>query len=257
MDRSRIIVLSVAGIAAVLAALLVRNLVGHSTTTANAAIAPAPTSTLSVLVARDDLQPGTKITSDQVKWQTWPDTAVSASFITTRQAKNTATIIQGTVARAPILAGQPLSTDNIVHASSAGFMSAQLTQGMRAVSIQISDSTGASGFILPNDRVDVLKTSNATGSGSHTRTILQDVRVLAIGQTYKQQKGEKVITGKTATLEVTPAGADALANAGASGTLTLALRPLVNVPVAERSYVDAPINVIRYGITSSTGQKQD
>ncbi len=257
MDRSRIIVLSVAGIAAVLAALMVRNLLGHSTTTAHAAIAPARASTLLVLVARSDLQPGIEVTPDEVKWQRWPNAAVSPSFITSPQATDIATTVQGTVTRAPILAGQPLSTTNIVHATSAGFMSAQLTQGMRAVSIQISDSTGASGFILPNDRVDVLMTRNATGAGSQTRTILQDVRVLAIGQTYKQKKGEKVITGKTATLEVTPAGADALANAGASGTLTLALRPLVNAPVAEQSYVDAPITVIRYGITSSTGQKQD
>lgn len=257
MDRSRIIVLSVAGIAAVLAALMVRSLIGNSTTTAHAAIAPAPTSTLSVLVARSDLQPGMKITPDEVTWQTWPDAAVSASFITSRQATNVAPIVQGTVARAPILAGQPLSTTNIVHAASAGFMSAQLIEGMRAVSIQISDSTGASGFILPNDRVDVLMTTNAMGAGSQTRTILQDVRVLAIGKTYKQQKSEKVITGKTATLEVTPGGADALANAAASGRLTLALRPLVNVPVAEQSYANKPITVIRYGITSSAGQKQD
>ena len=257
MDRPRIIVLSVAGVAAVLAALMVRNLVGHSTTTAQAAVAPTAASTVSVLVARNDLQPGMKITAGEVRWQTWPDAAVSASFITSRQSANLAAAVHGTVARAPILAGQPLSTTNIVHAASAGFMSAQLMQGMRAVSIHISDSTGASGFILPNDRVDVLMTRSAMGSGSQTRTILQDVRVLAIGQTYRQQKSEKVITGKTATLEVTPAGADALANAGRSGTLTLSLRPLVNVPVAEQTYADTPITVIRYGITSSTGQKQD
>lgn len=257
MDRSRVIVLSVAGAAAVVAALMVRNLLGHGTTKAHASVAPRPASTLAVLVARSDLQPGMKITPDEVKWQTWPDAAVSSSFITSRSPGNVSQIVRGTVARAPILSGQPLSTTNMVHAASAGFMSAQLMKGMRAVSIQISDSTGASGFILPNDRVDVLKTSNATGSGSQTQTILQDVRVLAIGQTYQQQKGEKVITGKTATLEVTPLGADALANAAGSGTLTLALRPLVDVPVAEQSYAASPINVIRYGITSHTGQRQD
>ena len=257
MDRSRIIVLSVAGIAAVVAALMVRSFVGHSTSIAHAAVAPAPSSTLSVLVARSDLQPGMKITPDEVKWQAWPDSSVSASIISSRRATDIAQIVHGTVARAPIFAGQPLTTTNIVHAASAGFMSAQLTQGTRAVSIQISDSTGASGFILPNDRVDVLMTRNATGTGSQTRTILRDVRVLAIGQTSKQQQGEKIITGKTATLEVTPEGADALANAAASGRLTLALRPLINTPVAEQTYADTPITVIRYGIPSSTGQKQD
>lgn len=257
MDRSRIIVLSVAGVAAIFVALMVRNMIGGGTTKAHASIAPKPVAMLNVLVAGTDLQPGMKITPAQVKWQTWPESAVSASFISSPHPEDIRHIVQGTVARAPIVSGQPLTTTNIVHAASAGFMSAQLQNGTRAVSIQISDSTGASGFILPNDRVDVLMTHNATGAGSQTRTILRDVRVLAIGQTYQQQKGEKVITGKTATLQVAPAGADALANATASGTLTLALRPLIDSPVAEQTTADTPVAIIRYGIATTGGQKQD
>ncbi|MBN9053326.1 MAG: Flp pilus assembly protein CpaB, partial [Rhizobiales bacterium] len=62
------------------------------------------------------------------------------------------------VARMPLVAGQPITESNVVHTQSAGFMAASVQPGMRAVSIGISAETGAGGFILPNDRVDVVAT---------------------------------------------------------------------------------------------------
>ena len=67
-------------------------------------------------------------------------------------------------------------------------MAAILPSGMRAVSTEISPETGAGGFILPNDRVDVILTHDVSGSSNvqkiwRSDTILQDVRLLAIDQT--------------------------------------------------------------------------
>jgi len=80
-----------------------------------------------------------------------------------------------------------------------------LNPGMRAVSITITADSGAGGFILPNDRIDLILTQKTGGEVAHVRarTILQNVRVLAVDQTFKQDKDTKTVIAKTATLELT------------------------------------------------------
>ena len=155
MDRTRIIVLAVAAVAAGAVALLARSLLGGGTTTT--AAAPGPRITMSeVLVAAGDLTPGSQLTPASVRWQEWPKPSVDPSFITRDAAPDLSKVVQGAVVRSPMMTGEPLTTTKFVHAGTAGFLSAQLMPGMRAVSIAISVDTGAGGFILPNDRVDIL-----------------------------------------------------------------------------------------------------
>ena len=93
-------------------------------------------------------------------------------------------------------------------------MAAMLTPGMRAVSITIATDSGAGGFILPNDRVDVILTRKFTQTDPPlvvSDTILSNVRVLAVDQTYKQDKDTRTVTAKSATLELTPGQAEAVA----------------------------------------------
>jgi pilus assembly protein CpaB len=115
-------------------------------------------------------------------------------------------------------------------------MAAILPTGMRAVSTDISPETGAGGFILPNDHVDVIltrrdKDAEAANGGTevHTsETILSNVRVLAIDQTVEEKNGQRVVVGKTATLELSPRQSEHLALAHQLGTMSLALRSLVD-----------------------------
>ena len=162
-----------------------------------------------------------------------------------------------------------LTHSKIVHAASAGFMAATLAPGMRAISVSISTETGAGGFILPNDRVDVLLTQqNGTQQHSfHTRAVLNDVRVLAVDQTFKEDKDQKVVLAKTATLELTAEQSRIVIKAQAAGPLTLALRALGDDskpgPVAANQTHDddAPsgsgVTVIRFGVvpTGANGRK--
>lgn len=258
MNRSRVIVLGLAAFAAIVAALLVRGLLGGGTEKSAAATPPHPVSTVRVLVAASNIQPGSALTPASVRWQVWPKAAVDGSFITASASPDIPKIVEGTVARAPLIAGEPLSTTKIVHAKAAGFMAAQLSPGMRAVSIGIDAKSGAGGFILPNDRVDVLSTHKLPGVGRHfaASTIIRDVRVLAIGQTYSQKGNEKVVVGKTATLELTPRQSETIAQASASGVLSLSLRPLASGS-ADHQVASADNNgavaVIRYGITRPGG----
>jgi len=147
----------------------------------------------------------------------------------------------------------------LVDAKGAGFMAAILPAGMRAISTQISPETGAGGFILPNDRVDVILTMkggrDADKSGGHSETILRNVRVLAIDQTVEEKNGQKVVVGRTATLELAPGQAEALALSQQLGTLSLALRS-----IADNSTEDLKddansrrnVSIVRFGVGTTT-----
>ena len=113
-------------------------------------------------------------------------------------------------------------------ATQSGFMAATLSDGMRAISIPISADSGAGGFILPNDRVDVILTRKPEGNAARgfAKTILSNLRVLAVDQTYRQEKDTRTVVGKTATVEVTPEQAEIISGAAMAGLLSLALRPL-------------------------------
>ena len=125
-------------------------------------------------------------------------------------------------------------------ADGSGFMAAILPAGYRAISTEISPETGAGGFILPNDRVDVLLTKrdkNPDGKGpdvASSEIILTNVRVLAIDQAPKEKEGTSALVGKTVTLELKPEQAETLARSRQSGTLTLALRSIADVNAVEK-----------------------
>jgi pilus assembly protein CpaB len=266
MNPKRLIVLGVALVAAIIAALLVRNLAGGGTPKVEAKAAP-PVAMSEVLVASANMQPGQAILPEQVHWQKWPTSAVDASFITRANVTSEEDAVKGTVTRASLLAGQPITTTAIVHANAAGFMAATLNPGMRAVSITISTDSGAGGFILPNDHVDVILTRKFDGTSPPivvAKPVLSNVRVLAIDQTIKQDKDAKTVLGKTATLEVTPAQAAMLESSQMAGQLSLALRPLgENTPLAsndtktlDQQTASQPVNVIRYGIEAKNSAAQ-
>src|SRR5689334_20759881 len=149
-------------------------------------------------------------------------------------------------------------------------MAAILPTGMRAISTEISPETGAGGFILPNDRVDVILSKHEKNAGTAnapdivvSEIILSNVRVLAIDQAPKEKEGQNALVGRTVTLELRPEQAETLARARQGGTLSLALRSIADINMVENDTDDqavtrkgANISVVRYGVQSSmTTQK--
>jgi pilus assembly protein CpaB len=140
----------------------------------------------------------------------------------------------GSVVREPILAGEPIVSRKIVRAGDSGYMAAYLEPGMRAMAIRVTVETAAGGFILPGDRVDVLLTretnlANLGASDSErtkfsSSTVMQNVKVLAIDQSTRAGDDEQAVVGATATLELGPRDAEALALAKSEGELSLVLR---------------------------------
>ena len=147
--------------------------------------------------------------------------------------------INGFMSRVAFVRGEPMQLDKLVKGGEGGFMSAVLPAGMRAVAIKIDSDGGstAGGFILPNDRVDVLRVyrddAATIARGSEvlsSQTILANVRVLAVGQNVEEENGKKVVTGTNATLELDPSQAEliVLAQHTNGSELHLVLRSLMD-----------------------------
>lgn len=261
MKAARIVVLTVAlaagGVAAILA--------GRTGKAPGPKLARATIASVDVLVAKSDINIGQRLSPSLLAWQAWPESARTGNFIRRKEHPNAMEGLSGLIARAPFVTGEPIRREKLVQGKGSGYMAAILPAGMRAVSIGVSPETGASGFILPNDHVDVILTrrdreaEKATGTEVHTSTtILSDVRVLAIDQTVSDKNGQKVVVGKTATLELTPKQVEMIELARQTGTLSLSLRSIADVgngaPKSEsddRKEQDA-INVVRFGVTSTT-----
>ena len=152
MNTARIVVLTIAvgagGVAAWLAS-------GSDNT-------PAPSApvvqlqTVDVLVAKTDIGLGQSVKAEDLQWQTWPAATASTTFIKRGDRPDAEKAVAGAIARSPFIAGEPIREQKLVRADGSGFMAAILPTGMRAISTEISPETGAGGFILPNDRVDVI-----------------------------------------------------------------------------------------------------
>jgi pilus assembly protein CpaB len=265
MNTARIVVLTIAvgagGIAAYLAS-------GSDNK-------PAPTEpvaqlqTVDVLVAKADIGLGQTVKLEDMQWQTWPAATASNNFIRRSERPDATTQVAGSIARAPFIAGEPIREPKLVKADGSGFMAAILPTGMRAVSTEISPETGAGGFILPNDRVDVIlskREKNADRPGApdvvNSEVILPNVRVLAIDQAPKEKDGQNSVVGKTVTLELKPEQTETLARSRQTGTLSLALRSIADLNVVDVKPDDQvqkrgdSVNVIRYGVASqATTQK--
>ena len=232
MNVTRIAILGVAAVAAGAAALLVRGMLGGPGPDAQATIAAPVLATTDVLVASKEIAPGRALDVASVRWETWPQTSVADAFITKTEQPDTGKAVEGFIVRAPLVEGQPITEAFVVRADQAGFLAALIKPGMRAVSIVVAPETGAGGFILPNDRVDVILTRDLPDEGTNKNirsdTILRDVRVLAVDQTSQTQVSKEAqwAIGKTATLELTPNQSEMVGQAAREGTLSLALRAL-------------------------------
>jgi pilus assembly protein CpaB len=260
MNTARIMVLAIAICAGGVAAWL-----ASGSDPQPVAQAPAPRlDTVDVLIAKSDIPLGQTVKPEDLQWQSWPAEIVSPNFIRKDARGNAIADLTGSIARSPFFAGEPVRDVKLVKGNGSGFMAAILPSGMRAISTEISPETGAGGFILPNDRVDVIlsrRERNGNTENVNSEIILGNIRVLAIDQAVEDKDGKKVVVGKTATLELKPEQSETLARARQSGTLSLALRSLVDanepaLATQERSRRGDTVNVVRFGVSSTaTTQK--
>ncbi len=234
-------------------------------TTAAVGVSTAP---VMVLVAKKNLPIGKKITGSDLEWQSWPKSGVQSDFLSapkpdSRKLKQ----VIGSVARRGIIKGTPITKQAVFKSNNPGFLAGALDPNMRAMAIAINAQSGAAGFILPGDRVDVIltqdvgkKTRKINSSSSETakvflshvaETILQNVRVLASDQKVSDFD-KKAKVAKTVTLEVTRKQAETLAVARLMGKLSLALRSFSDV-TSDKATAIARKKAVAEAITAAKG----
>lgn len=253
MSPARIIILLVALVAGVGAAMLISKPTQAPAPAARIEAAP----TVPVLVAAADIPVGNVVAAADMRWLDWPIASVPAGVVRRDEAPQAETELTGQVARYGMLAAEPIRREKLIKTDGTGFLSAVLPSGMRAVAIS-TDSRGANtagGFILPNDRVDVIVTMKGPsvegeGEAFLSETILRNLRVLAIGQNVQERNGEKVVVGETATLEVDPGQAENLFRSQKMGTLSLSLRSLKDAgQVVTGVTSEGAMTIVKYGVT--------
>jgi pilus assembly protein CpaB len=243
MGAARIMVIVVAFVAAIGVVFLLKGVVfDKKATTGPQAESSQPMA--QVLVAKRDLPVGTQLKTGDIGWQPWPAATINAAYTTNgarpspapdNPVKKAATTVQaaavgagamesmyGAIVKEPIIAGEPILARKVVRGGQGGYMSVVLQPGMRAMAINVNVETAAGGWVLPGDRVDVLQSQEQTDAsgkniGKATRTVVQNIRVLAIDQKVEPEKDSKTVVGGVATLEATPDMAAALVDAKAKG----------------------------------------
>ncbi len=232
MSKMRLVALVAAIACALVAGVLAKNMLSHRAQQPQAQ-AVEKTESVDVLVATKDFQMGDKLT-EGLAWKAWPKDSVTELMITRDKQADALKEMAVARVRMPIFKDEPLITKKVLQPGAGGFMSANLPKGMRAEAVAISTKTSAGGFILPNDRVDVILTKKSTNTVSgvvtvKSETVVSNVKVLAVNQVFKQVSDGDPVTvdkGETATLELTPEQSEVLATVQSTGDLSLVLRSI-------------------------------
>jgi pilus assembly protein CpaB len=172
-----------------------------------------------IVIVKQALAIGDSLSELSMDVKLWPvDLIMEGSF-------STKTELIGRVVKTELQAGEPVLETKLAPKGSMGGLLSQIPSGMRAMTVSVNVVSGVGGFVLPRTRVDILATitDRKDSDNTSTRTILQDVMVLAVDQTFRK-KDDDPITVKSVTLLVTPAQAEKLTLASMEGKLQLVLR---------------------------------
>jgi pilus assembly protein CpaB len=255
MRRAQLLGLAIAGLCGIGAFFGVLSLVNKPTKVIREEVT---TTTAQVLVAKSEIALGQITGPESFRWQDWPQGAVGPSYVLRAARPNAIKELAGAVARAPLMAGEPVTQIKLVRAGEGGVLAAILPQGMRAISTKIKEETGVGRLILPNDHVDVILTQRRRGRSGVDEfvsdTLFRNIRVLAIGQLIEARDGKKLAEGNTATLELSPRQAELLAMANSMGEISLSLRSIADLDGKEAGTAAEKrgnsIKVLRYGVKS-------
>jgi pilus assembly protein CpaB len=215
-NRNGLIFLALAIAFGTAAAFVAQRWVANQTPTASGRV-----ETVSVVVARSDLPVATTLNARQLEWVPWP------KDYTPKGSLATVELAAGRVLRRPVAAGEVVVESALFDEGKDGGLPAVISPNQRAVSVKVDAVIGIAGFVKPGTRVDVLATLRRVDWRKplpYSRTILQDVRVLAIDQKLEQVRDGEPEIVNVVTLEVEPEQAQKLTYASHEGRLQLAMR---------------------------------
>lgn len=182
--------------------------------------AAASVPSVPVVVAARDLEPGTSIKEGDLKVESRPGVMPAGAVRQTRD-------LVGRGVSAAIYRNEVVLERRLATKGAGSGLAAMIPEGMRAAAVRVNDVVGVAGFVLPGMRVDVLMSGNPPGgavSGSVTRTLLQNIRVLSVGHNFQKDVEGKPVTAQVVNLLVTPEQAEVLSLAANHATIQLVLR---------------------------------
>ena len=247
-----IVLIAVALVISGVTVFLVRQLI--QTSTEVQVVAAVAVTETQILVATRDLPAGTIIKPEDLDWRPWPSDGIQPEYAVRADESSDFGDFPGSAVRRAITSGEPVTANKVFKRTEAGFLSGALSPGMRAVSVSVNDVSGAAGFILPGDRIDVIMTQRLTEFDPQAessvernvaQTILEDVRVLAIDQVIDDVE-ESAKPAETVTLEVTATQAETVSLAAEMGKLTISLRSLTSAEEEPLGPFQADFNISRY-----------
>ena len=217
--------------------------------------------TMPVVVSSRAIPLGTRLQASDLRLVNWPATQpIQGVFSKIDDCVNRAAITS-------LVENEPLLEGKLAPKDGGSGLSATIPSGMRAVSVSVNDVVGVAGFVVPGTIVDVLVTGS-TGSGNVTRTILENVRVLATGHTVEQEReGKPQNAPAVITLLVSPEDANTLTMASTQGRIQLALRntldsaKVVPAPVLPHARMTdtgtmSAMNASRAGVSGSPSRRR-
>lgn len=195
---------------------------------ANKTAQAAATATVPVIMAAHDLAVGAIVKDGDLVVGQWAGVPPKGVVL-----KKEAIVGRGVIA--PIWEGEPLIDKNLAAEGAGGGLAATIPPGMRAVAVRVNDIVGASGFVVPGMKVDVLISGTPPGAqgiaGPKVKTLLQNIQVLSAGQNYQKDAEGKPVVVPVVNLLVTPEQAEILSLASNETRIQLILRnPLDSEP---------------------------
>ncbi len=231
--RNSLIFLAVALVLGIAAAMFAQRWARQSMA---AAEAQASRDITEVVVADQELAFGKRIEASQLRTVRWPADAVPNG------AFNQIEKVVGMVSKYQIFPGEPVLEQRIADPATSPLMASLIGPNKRAVTVRVDDVVGVGGFLLPGSRVDVVASKQIDRQDYQTRTILHNLRVLAVDQTASAGAEDKPVVVRAVTLETDPSEAEVLVQATIEGAVQLALRNPEDESVPEVAMVQAPVS---------------
>jgi len=181
---------------------------------------PAAHQMVPVVVAAKDVPPTVALSREQLKVHMWPrDSALAGKFSRPEE-------LEGRVTGIALAAGEPVLENKLAPKGVIPGLTALLPPDKRAMTVKVDEASGVAGFLNPDNRVDVVVTVDKGyyNQDPISKVVLQNLRVLGIGQKIEKSLGDKPQVVPTVTLEVTPTEGERLALATREGAISLVLR---------------------------------
>jgi len=171
-----------------------------------------------IVVAAEPIPFGARIEEKHLKKVIWPKANIPSGTFTDPAPLIGRTVVSSVVAGEPLMEAKLAPTE-----AKGGFMAYLIPEGHRAMAVAVNEVVGVGGFVLPNSTVDVVVTTTPPGGTQMSKIVLQNLKVLAVGQKMEEKEGKAIIV-PTVTVSITPDEAEKLALASNSGPLQLLLR---------------------------------